>query len=68
MMLQGYAYALAGHPSEAVQMITAGITAYQSTGSNAWMPWHLSNLSRAYAELNQFDAAWRCIDEAMTAV
>ena len=28
----------------------------------------LSHLARAYAELGQFDDAWRCIAEAMTAV
>ena len=28
----------------------------------------LSYLARAYAELGQFDDAWRCIGEAMTAV
>jgi predicted ATPase len=32
------------------------------------LPWWLSNLAAAYAELGQFDDAWRCIDEAMTAV
>ena len=32
------------------------------------MPLHLSYLARAYAELGQFDDAWRCIGEAMTAV
>ena len=33
-----------------------------------WMPLYLSYLARAYAELGQFDDAWRCIGEAMTAV
>ena len=33
-----------------------------------WMPLYLPNLARAYAELGQFDDAWRCIGEAMTAV
>ena len=32
------------------------------------MPWQLSCLARAYAELGQFDDAWRCISEAMTLV
>ena len=32
------------------------------------MPLCLSYLARAYAELDQFDDAWRCIDEAMTAI
>ena len=25
------------------------------------MPWHLSNLTRAYGEIGQLDEAWRCI-------
>ena len=32
------------------------------------MPTYLSTLARAYSELDQFDDAWRCIGEAMTAV
>ena len=32
------------------------------------MPFFLLHLIRAYAELGQFDDAWRCIDEAMVAV
>ena len=33
-----------------------------------WLPLYLSYLARAYADLGQFDDAWRCIGEAMTAV
>jgi predicted ATPase len=33
-----------------------------------WMPLWLSYLARANAEIDQFDAATRCIGEAMTAV
>ena len=33
-----------------------------------YVPLHLSYLAMAYAELGQFDEAWRCIGEAMTAV
>ena len=32
------------------------------------MPWYLSNLARAYAEIDQYGEAWSCIDEAVTAV
>ena len=32
------------------------------------MPLFLSPLARCYAELGQFDDAWRCIGEAMTTV
>jgi predicted ATPase len=31
-------------------------------------PLYLSHLARAHVELRQFDDAWRCIGEAMTAV
>ena len=68
MSVQGCLLALTGKAADAVQMITAGITALRSTGSTLWMPLHLSYLARAYAELGQFDHAWHCIGEAMTAV
>ena len=68
MMNQGCVLALTGKASDAVQMITSGITAFRSTGATVLMPLYLSNLARAYAELGQFDDAWRCIGEAMTAV
>jgi hypothetical protein len=32
------------------------------------MPWYSSNLAGAYAKLERFDDAWRCIDEAITTV
>jgi predicted ATPase/class 3 adenylate cyclase len=68
MMNQGCVLALTGKASEAVQMMTSGITAFRSTGATLWMPWYLSYLARAYAALDHFDDAWRCIGEATTAV
>ena len=68
MMNQGWLFALTGKASDAVQMITSGITAWRSTGATLWVPLRMSHLARAYAELGQFDDAWRCIGEAMTAV
>ena len=67
MSVQGCILALTGKAADAVQMITSGITAWRSTGSTLWMPLYLSYLARAYAELGQFENAWRYIDEAMTA-
>src|SRR5499427_7662204 len=67
MSKQGCILAVTGKAAEAVQMITSGIAAWRSTGSTVWMPLYLSYLARAYAELGQFEHAWRCIDEAMTA-
>jgi tetratricopeptide (TPR) repeat protein len=65
---QGCVWALTGKPSDAVRMITSGITAYRSTGATVFMTSWLSYLTRAYAELGQFDEAWCSIGEAMTAI
>jgi predicted ATPase len=68
MLLQGCVLALTGKASKAVEMITLGITAFRSTGATLWLPFYLSYLARAHAELGKFDDAWRCIGEAATAV
>ena len=68
MLNQGCMLALTGKTSDAVHMITAGITASRSTGSTLFMPFWLSYLARAYAELGQFNDAWRCVGETMTMV
>ena len=68
MLNQGCLLVLTGKASDAVQMINSGIAAYRSTGSTLWMPLYLSHLGIAYAELHQFDDAWRCIGEAVTSV
>jgi predicted ATPase len=59
---------LTGKAQDAIQMFTSGTAAYRSTGATIWRPLHLSHLARAYAKVGQFDDAWRCIGEAMTAV
>ena len=64
--VQGCVLALTGKASDAVHQITSGITACRSTGATVWLPTWLSYLAKAYAELGQFDDAWRCIDEAIT--
>jgi predicted ATPase len=65
-LLRGCVLALTGKASDAVQMIISGLTAFRSTGSTVWTPWSLSYLAKAYAELDQFDHARRCIGEATT--
>jgi predicted ATPase len=65
---RGCVLALTGKASDAVQTINAGITGYRSTGATVWTTSFLSFLTLAYADLGQFDHAWRCIGEAMTAV
>jgi len=64
---QGCALALSGRFAEAVQSITAGVTAWRSTGATCWTPLHMSFLASVHARLGQFDDAWRCIGEAMAA-
>jgi predicted ATPase len=68
MVHQGWLFALTGNASDAVAMITSGITAYRSTAATLFVPLPQSYLARAYADLENFDDAWRCIVEAMTAV
>jgi predicted ATPase len=66
MMVQGDALALNDKAADAIPTLIAGITAWRSTGSTAWLPMRLSYLARAYADLQQFDEAWRCVGEAMS--
>jgi predicted ATPase len=66
-MEKGCVLALSGKPSEAIELIASGITTYRSTGSRVYLPFFLSHLSWAHAELGQFDDAWHCISEAETA-
>jgi tetratricopeptide (TPR) repeat protein len=65
---KGWVLALIGKTSDAVEMITSGIAAIRSTGSTVFIPTYLSELAAAYADIGQFDDAWRCIDEAMVAI
>jgi predicted ATPase len=65
---QGCVLALTGKAMQAAPMIRSEIATLRSTGAGFWMPFYFSNLMRAYAELGQFDHAWRCVGEAMTAV
>jgi class 3 adenylate cyclase/predicted ATPase len=68
MLMGGCLLALTGKHADAVPMISAGIAAYRSTGATMWLSWYLSHLAIAHGGLGQLDDAWRCIEEAMTAV
>jgi predicted ATPase len=67
MVIQGCVVALAGRASGATEMLIAGIAAYRATGATVFLPFFLPHFARAHAELGQFEAARRCIGEAMTA-
>jgi predicted ATPase len=64
---QGLVLALTGRALDATEMLISGITAYRTTGATLNMTMVLPSLARAYAELHQFDEAWLCLGEAMTA-
>jgi predicted ATPase len=68
MRTQGQLLAVTGKVAEAVHTITSALTAWRSTGSTAFVQLYLSYLASAYAEVGQFDNAWRCIREATTAI
>ncbi len=67
---RGRLWALTGKPAEAVQMLPSGLAdaAQRSTGTTLFQSLNQACLARAYAELGQFDEAWRRIDEAKTAM
>jgi predicted ATPase len=67
-MNQGCTLVLTRRASDAIDKLTAGITGWRTTGATLWLPSYLSYLARADAEFGKFDDAWRCIDEAMTAM
>jgi predicted ATPase len=67
-VLEGNLFAVTGKSSDAIQRITSGLAAFQSTGATLYVPAWLSYLARAYADLGKTDDAWRCIDEATTAI
>jgi predicted ATPase len=68
MLMRGWVFAMTGKASDAVQMITSGLAAWQSTGATFSLPSRLSHLAGAHAELGQFTEAWRCIGEAMSGI
>jgi predicted ATPase len=68
MNMQGCVSALTGKAADAIQMITAGLTANRSRKTSLLEPFLLLSLAFAHAELGQFRDAWRCVDEALTLI
>jgi predicted ATPase len=68
MIYQGCVLAVTGKASEAVHMISSGLSTRRSTGATVTVPSFLTYLAIGYAELGQFDGAWRCIDEAIATI
>jgi class 3 adenylate cyclase/predicted ATPase len=68
MGCQGCVFALTGEPFDAVRVITSAADQWRSLGTKLWIPLYTTYLVRAYLQLCQFDDAWRCISDAMTAI
>jgi class 3 adenylate cyclase/predicted ATPase len=52
----------------AIQTIASGIAARRDAGATLDTPFHLSQLAWAYSRANQYNDAWRCIEEAVAIV
>jgi predicted ATPase len=66
MLSHGSALAMTGRASEAIEVLTSVLATFRATGATLFTPFYLLYLTRAYAECDKFDEAWRCIGEAMT--
>jgi class 3 adenylate cyclase/predicted ATPase len=66
MLQQGCIWALTGKAADAVNIFTTGLASYRSTRATSWTTQWLPHLTIAFAELGQFDGAWRCIGETTT--
>jgi predicted ATPase len=68
ILLRGELFALEGQATEAVDAISSSLTTIRLTGTKMYVPWFLTCLSKAHADLGQFDVAWRSISEAVTQI
>jgi predicted ATPase len=68
ILLRGCLSGLTDRADEAVQTIKSGIADFRSTGSTVFVPWHLTNLARAYLAIGQTEEAWRCVGDAISIV
>ena len=67
-MKRGVLFAVTGKFSDAVKLLTAEIMVWRVMGITFLVPAYLSFLATAYVGLDQFNEAWRCIQEAMTII
>src|SRR5690242_8548506 len=67
VLRRGYILTLTG-AAKAVETVTAGIDLWRSAGSTIFTPEQEFMLAIAHADADQFDHAWRCIGNAMTAM
>ena len=68
IVVRGCLLTLTKQPEAAIQTINAGINFWRSAGASVTLPLSLPYFATAYANLGQFDDAWRTIREALTIV
>src|SRR5262249_20725307 len=66
IILQGWLLLLIGEAPGSIKLITSGVHAYRSTGARLTLPYLLSILAKAHADVGEFDRAWQYITEAFT--
>jgi predicted ATPase len=64
LIYRSWVFAVTGRASEAVQLLSPALVAFQSTGSTLLTPVGLSMLANCYADLGQPDDALRLVNEA----
>jgi class 3 adenylate cyclase/predicted ATPase len=67
-MVSGDGLAMTGKASETVSVLGSALAAYQAPGATFCVPFYLSHLASAHAELGQLDDAWSHIGKAVTMV
>jgi tetratricopeptide (TPR) repeat protein len=66
--IKGWLLCLNGITADAIEKLSFGCDAYWSTEGTSGTSFYLSYLAGAYADIGQFDDAWRSMDIAITAV
>ena len=66
-IIAGLVMAHTGEMENAVQNIKGALSVQRSIGTTGFLPVYLSYLARCSAELDRFEDAWRCIEDALTA-
>ena len=65
MFVQGEIFTKAGKSSEAITAIESSLAVWRSTGTKMFLPFYLASLSKAHADLGEFDSALHHLAEAM---
>ena len=53
---------------EAAKLIASALNTLRSTGTKMWFPYCLTCLGKTYADVGNFDDAWRCVGEAISTI